>query len=116
MKSATAIDRQFLLVIPYFTDFVVCSVALLGWIIVLNKGMSNLDSLTCAGIASVKKNLWHFPKSKLAAGPIYCYLSQCPFGSFPWSVLEGPKLSLRGPGLCISHVRVTMKHTRSNCS
>ena len=89
MKSATAIDRRFLLVIPYFTDYVVCSVALLGWITVLAEQMNNLDSLTCAGMASVKKNSWHFPKSKMASGVVYCYRSPCPFGSFSWSIFEG---------------------------
>ena len=82
MKSASAIDRRFLLVIPYFTDYVVRSVALLIWITVLNNRRSDLDSLLCAGMASVKNNSWHFPKSKMAVGVVYCYCSPCPLGSF----------------------------------
>lgn len=39
---------------------------------VLNKLMSNLNSLNCARMASVKTNSWHFPKSKMAAGLVYC--------------------------------------------
>ena len=64
MKSASAIDRRFLLVIPYFTDYVVRSVML------------------CAGMASLKNNSRHFPKSKMAVGVVYCYCSPCPLGSF----------------------------------
>ena len=101
MRSATAIDWRFfffsMLVFPYFTDYVVCSGALLGWIDVLNKWMSSLDTQTCVGMAPVKKNLWHFPKSKMAAGVVYCYRSPFPFESFSWSILEGSKLFLRVP-------------------
>ena len=39
---------------------------------VLNKLISNLNSLTCARMALVKTNSWHFPKSKMAAGLVYC--------------------------------------------
>ena len=74
-----------------------CSGALLGWIDVLNKWMSSLDTQTCVGMAPVKKNLWHFPKSKMAAGVVYCYRSPFPFESFPWSILEGSRLFLRVP-------------------
>ena len=100
MRSATAIDRRFfflMLVFPYFTDYVVCSGALLSWIDVLNKWMSSLDTQTCVGTAPVKKNLWHFPKSKIAAGVVYCYRSPFAFNSFSWSILEGSKLFLRVP-------------------
>ena len=86
-----------MLVFPYFTDYVVCSGALLGWIDVLNKWMSSLDTQTCVGMAPVKKNLWHFPKSKMAAGVVYCYRSPFPFESFSWSILEGSRLFLRVP-------------------
>ena len=64
---------------------------------VLNKLMSNLNSLTRARMASVKTNSWHFPKSKMAAGLVYCYRSPCQFESFSWSIHEGSKLFLRGP-------------------
>ena len=64
---------------------------------VLNKPMSNLNSLTCARMASVKTNSWHFPKSKMAAGLVYCYRSLCQFESFSWSIHEGSKLFLCGP-------------------
>ena len=71
---------------------------------VLNKLMSNLNSLTCARMASVKTNSWHFPKSKMAAGLVYCYRSLCQFESFSWSIHEGSKLFLCGPcSLYISH-------------
>ena len=94
VRSATAIDRFFFYVcFPVFH----CSGALLSWIDVINKWMSSLDSQTCVGMASVKKNLWHFPKSKMAAGVVYCYSSPCPFESFSWSILEGSKLFLRVP-------------------
>ena len=69
-------DRSaFSLAFAYFIDGVVFCLSLLGWITVPNKRMSNLDSLICAGMASVKKNSWHFPKSKMAAGVVYCRLS-----------------------------------------
>ena len=43
----------------------------------------------------------------------YCFL--VPSDLFPGVSLKAPNC-LRGPGLCISHVGVTMKYARSNCS
>lgn len=46
--------------------------ALLGWIAVPNKWMTNLYGFDgCTGIASVQ----FFPKSKMAAGVVYYYCS-----------------------------------------
>ena len=105
MRSATAIDRFFFFnaCFPVFH----CSGALLGWIDVLNKWMSSLDSQTCVGMASVKENLWHFPKSKMAAGVVYCYRSPCPGVSS-----KAPNCFFVFLGLRIDHVGVTMKYNR----
>ena len=59
--------------------------------------MNNLDSPTCAMMASVTTNSWHFPKSKMAACLVYFYCSPCQFESFSWSILEGSIRFLRGP-------------------
>ena len=49
-------DRlAFSLAFAYFTDGVVVCLSLLGWITVPSKRMSNLDSLICVGMASVKR-------------------------------------------------------------
>ena len=102
-----------MLVFPYFTDYVVCSGTLLGWIDVVNKWMSNLDSQSCVGMAPVKKNLWHFPKSKMAAGVVYCSRSPCSFELFfPGVSSKAPNCFFVFLGFRIDHVGVTMKYTR----
>ena len=109
MKSASAIDRRFLLVIPYFTYYVVRSVALLLWITVLNKRSSKLDPLLFAGMALVKNNSWQFPKCKMAAGVVYYYCSRFPLGPFSGVSSKAPNCFFVVLVFVNGHVGVTMK-------
>ena len=94
--------------------------ALLGWIAVPNKWMTNLYGFDgCTGIASVQ----FFPKSKMAAGVVYYYCSprlfEFYFFRFFFCCVFFSGLSLRAPnylslfrGICMCHVGVTRVGSR----